>query len=75
MGLFSGKKWTPADEAESQRESSRENQTLAKGARAVGANKLADSARRAAATNNVVARYYESGRCQLGHRNCQSQDH
>lgn len=75
MGLFSSKKWTPADEAEDQRAIAKESAALARAAKAVGANKIADRARRHAAQSNVVARYMETGRCQLGHKNCQDGDH
>ncbi len=75
MGLFSSKKWTPADEAEDQRSAAKVEAAAAKAAKALGANKSAAKHTRNAAQSNVVARYMETGRCQLGHKNCTDGDH
>jgi hypothetical protein len=70
-----GKKPTPKELAEEQRASGKDAAALAKLLKKAGAKNLSAARRRDAATHNVVARYYESGRCQLGHKNCTAEDH
>jgi hypothetical protein len=66
---------TPAQEAVDQRALAKDSAAIARVAKAVGANRLANSQRRRAAESNVVARYVETGRCQFGHRKCVKPGH